>query len=84
MKSSWIPVSIIRHNTFQCLCLGLLGVTTLSVGNTPDAFNVSNNRHQFPKQESTDQHQQDNRHQFPTQRRGSGTHWQNPAPTLDT
>ncbi|MEM9484576.1 MAG: hypothetical protein AAGA83_12880 [Cyanobacteria bacterium P01_F01_bin.116] len=85
MKVSWVPVSVIRQNMFQFLSLGLLlGVTILAVENAADFLNASNNRHQFPKQNSTDQHHQDDRNQFPTQRRGSGTHWQIQIPTLNT
>lgn len=84
MKSSWLTVLVIRQNIFQFLCLGLLGFTTLSIESAAQSLNASNNRHQFPKQDSTDQNHQDNRNQFPTQRRGSGTHWHIYIPTLDT
>jgi hypothetical protein len=84
MKFSWIPVLIVRQNVFQFLCLGLLGVTILSVQNTTESLNASHSRHQFPSRESADQNHQDDRNQFPIQRRGSGTHWQIQIPTLDT
>ena len=83
MRSPWIPVLVIRQNIVQFLCLVLLGVPALFVENAAEPLNTSNDRQQFPKQNSTDQNRQDNRHQFPTQRRGSGTHWQMPIPMSD-
>ncbi|MEM1255106.1 MAG: hypothetical protein AAGI69_21940 [Cyanobacteria bacterium P01_H01_bin.21] len=74
MKSSSVPVLVMRQNIFQFLCLGVLGVAMLSVENAAKSLNASNHRHQFPKQDRGAQDGQDNRNQFPTQRRGSGTH----------
>lgn len=74
MRYSRIPVLIVRQNIFQCLCLMLLSVSTLSMGNTAESLNAHHNRQQFPNQKSTDQNHQDDRQQFPNQRRGSGTH----------
>ena len=84
MKSSSVPVLVMRQNIFQFLCLGVLGITMLFVENAAESLDASNHRHQFPKQGRVAQDRQDDRNQFPTQRRGSGTHWRIQISILDT